>query len=333
MKGYVIDEDIPLTKLSTKLRSDAPEPKPDANQVVIEVHSAALNFFDVLQLAGKYQVKKPFPYTLGVEVAGVVAKDSPIPDGCDLKPGDRVFGAANGSYADRVAADFVSLLPIPSGMNFDEASSLFITYPTSYAALVFRANLQAGETVLVHAGAGGVGLAAIQIAKALGATVIATAGSDEKLRVCKEVGGADEVVNYRDEKWPQKVKELTGGNGVDVVYDPVGLLNPSLKCIAWNGRLVVIGFAAGTIEKIPANLILLKNCSVTGLFWGAYSKNELDKIPEAWNSLLELFAQKKIKPTVFEKIYQGLESLPEGLKDLAERKTWGKAVVRVRSEN
>lgn len=135
----------------------------------------------------------------------MIAKDSPIPDGCDLKPGDRVFGAANGSYADRVTADYVQLMPIPDGMSFDEASSLFITYPTSYAALVFRANLKEGETVLVHAGAGGVGLAAIQIAKALGATVIGTAGSEEKLRVCKEIGGADEIVNYCDEKWPQKV--------------------------------------------------------------------------------------------------------------------------------
>lgn len=124
--------------------------------------------------------------------------------------------------------------------------------------------------------------------------------------------------------------ELTDGNGVDVVYDPVGMLIPSLKCIAWNGRLVVVGFAAGNIEKIPANLVLLKNCSITGVFWGAYAKNELDKIPEAWNALLDLFAQKRIKPTVFEKVYQGLESLPEGLKDLSERKTWGKAVVRVK---
>lgn len=176
---------------------------------------------------------------------------------------------------------------IPDGLGMDEASSLFITWPTSYAALVFRANVQEGETVLVHAGAGGVGLAAIQIAKALGATVIATAGSEEKMKVCKEVGGADEVVNYRDEKWPQKIKgewrervrdvetmchaglltkpwtacahtEMTDGAGVDVVYDPVGMILPSLKCIAWNGRIIVVGFAAGNIEKIPANLILLK---------------------------------------------------------------------------
>lgn len=206
MKGYSIDEDIPLSKLSTKLQKDAPAPKPKDNEVLIDVYSAALNFFDVLQLAGKYQIKKPFPYVPGTEVAGVISANSPIPEGCDLKPGDRVFGAANGSYAEQVAADFVQLMPVPKGMNMDEASSLFITYPTSYAALVFRGNVQEGETVLVHAGAGGVGLAAIQIAKALGATVIATAGSDDKLKVCKEVGGADEVVNYRDPKWPQKVK-------------------------------------------------------------------------------------------------------------------------------
>lgn len=155
MKGYLIDEDIPLTKLSTKLRSDAPTPKPKANEVLIDVYSAALNFFDVLQVAGKYQIKKPFPYIPGTEIAGVISKDSPIPEGCDFKPGDRVFGAANGSYADQVVADFIQLMPIPEGMSMDEASSLFITYPTSYAALVFRANVQEGETVLVHAGAGG----------------------------------------------------------------------------------------------------------------------------------------------------------------------------------
>lgn len=152
------------------------------------------------------QIKKPFPYVPGTEIAGVIAADSPIPEGCDLKPGDRVFGASNGSYAEYVTADFIQLMPIPEGLGMDEASSLFITWPTSYAALVFRANLQEGETVLVHAGAGGVGLAAIQIAKAMGATVIATAGSEEKLKICKEVGGADEVVNYRDQKWPQKIK-------------------------------------------------------------------------------------------------------------------------------
>lgn len=206
MKGYLIDEDIPLTSLAKKLSTSASPPKPKENEVVIDVYSAALNFFDVLQVAGKYQIKKPFPYVPGTEIAGVVAKDSPIPEGCDLKPGDRVFGAANGSYAEQVCADFLQLMPVPSGMSMDEASSLFITYPTSYAALVFRANVQEGETVLVHAGAGGVGLAAIQIAKALGAHVIATAGSEEKLKVCKEVGGADEVINYRDDKWPQKVK-------------------------------------------------------------------------------------------------------------------------------
>lgn len=125
---------------------------------------------------------------------------------------------------------------------------------------------------------------------------------------------------------------MTGGSGVDVVYDPVGLLIPSLKCAAWNSRLVVVGFAAGNIEKVPANLVLLKNCSITGVFWGAYSKNEVDKIPECWNALLEMFEQKRIKPTVFSRVYKGLEELPQGLMDLSERKTWGKAVVRIRED-
>ncbi|CAO1634696.1 unnamed protein product [Jaminaea pallidilutea] len=333
MKGYAIDENIDLSKLPSKLKADAPEPQPKKGQVIVEVYSAACNYFDILQCAGKYQIKKPFPYVPGTEIAGVIAKDSPIPEGCSYQPGDRVFGASDGSYAERVRADYMQLLPIPEGMSMDQASSLFITWPTSYAALVFRANVQEGETVLVHAGAGGVGLAAIQLAKALGAgKVIATAGSEEKLKVCKEVGGADEVINYRDKNWPQLIKELTDGNGVDIVYDPVGLLVPSLKCIAWNGRLVVVGFAAGDIEKVPANLVLLKNCSITGVFWGQYAVKEMGRVIECWSALLEMFAEKKVQPTIYNKQYKGLESLAEALQDLSQRKTWGKAVVRVRDE-
>jgi NADPH2:quinone reductase len=182
MKAFVIDKDIDLPQLASKL-IDATEPKADgdAGEVLVDIYSSALNFFDILQIQGKYQVKRPFPYILGTEIAGMLSKDSPIPEGCDWIPGQtRVFGMANGSYAEKASADWTNLRKVPEGISLEEASGLFVTWPTSYAALKFRANVQPDEWVLVHAGAGGVGLCAIQIAKALGAKVIATAGSAEK---------------------------------------------------------------------------------------------------------------------------------------------------------
>ncbi|PWN34242.1 NAD(P)-binding protein [Meira miltonrushii] len=334
MKAYVIDKDITLPDLSSRLRNDAEEPEADGDhgEILVDVYSSALNFFDILQIQGKYQIKKPHPFTLGAEFAGIINEKSPIPEGCDWIPGKtRVFGMANGAYGERASADWTNVREIPNGISFEQASGLFVTWPTSYAALKFRANVQPDEWVLVHAGAGGVGLSAIQIAKALGAKVIATAGSAEKLKVCIEQGGADEVVNYRDKDWQQQVKDKTDG-GVDVVYDPVGMIIPSLKFIKWNGRIVVVGFAAGTIEKIPANLILLKQISVMGVFWGAHIANEPERIPEAWKAIFDLLESKKCKPTAFDKIYDGLETLPQALKDLQDRKTWGKVVVRLRAD-
>lgn len=200
--------------------------------------------------------------------------------------------------------------------------------PTSYAALITRANLQAGEWVLVHAAAGGVGLAAVQIAKAMGAKVIATAGTREKLEIAKRFG-ADFGVNYREnEDWPKEVLKIRP-KGVDVVFDPVGLISPSQKCIAWNGRLLVVGFAGGPIEKIATNRILLKNISVVGIHWGAYAKFEPEKIEEVWRELLKLMDGKKwIRPTNFtDKVYRGLEDVPKALEALGGRETWGKVVV------
>jgi NADPH2:quinone reductase len=208
MKAYVIDKDIGLPDLAGRLvETEEPVADGDLGEVLVDIHSSALNFFDILQIQGKYQVKRPFPYILGTEIAGIISKDSPIPEGCDWIPGKtRVFGMANGSYAEKAMADWMNLREVPDGISLEEASGLFITWPTSYAALKFRANVQPGEWVLVHAGAGGVGICAIQIAKALGAKVIATAGSKDKLEICKKVGGADEAVNYRDGNWQQQVK-------------------------------------------------------------------------------------------------------------------------------
>ena len=196
-----------------------------------------------------------------------------------------------------------------------------------------RANIKAGDWVLVHAAAGGVGLAAVQIAKALGATVIATAGTQHKLDVAKSFG-ADHGVDYRDENWPTLVKNLTPKKrGVDIVYDPVGLIDKSTKCIRWNGRLLVVGFAGGPIEKIPTNKLLLKNISVVGLHWGAYAVNEPEAQQAVWDGLFELMEQKKIRGTNYtDKEYAGLESVPAALKALGERETWGKVVVKVPQE-
>lgn len=190
--------------------------------------------------------------------------------------------------------------------------------------------MKKGDWVLVHAAAGGVGLAAVQIAKALGATVVATAGTQHKLDVAKRFG-ADHLIDYRDESWPQKVKALTPkGRGVDIVYDPVGLIDKSTKCIAWNGRLLVVGFAGGPIEKVATNKMLLKNISVVGLHWGAYAQNEPERVVEVWDRLFELFESKKVRGTNFlDKEFVGLQKVPEALKALGERDTWGKVVVKV----
>ena len=192
----------------------------------------------------------------GGEFAGIVTK-STVPQ---YKAGDRVFGSGY-SFAEVITVDAIKVLPIPKNFSFEDAAGLYITWPTSYAALVLRAQLKAGEYCLVHAAAGGVGIAAVQIAKALGAKVIATAGSAEKLEVAKKFG-ADHVINYRDKDWTEQVKKITNGHGADVVYDPVGLVEESTKCIAWNGRILVVGFAKGTIEKLPTNRVLLKNISI-----------------------------------------------------------------------
>ncbi|PWN99337.1 NAD(P)-binding protein [Tilletiopsis washingtonensis] len=336
MHAYIMDADIKqLSELPGKLRRDAPAPSVDADgtEVLVDVYSASLNLFDQLQVRGKYQIKKPFPYIPGTEIAGVISANSPIPDGCNWVPGKtRVFGSANGSYAEQVVAESSSLQEIPEGMSFEEASGLYVTWPTSYAALRFRANVQPGEWVLIHAGAGGVGLCAIQIAKALGAKVIATAGSDEKLKVCTEVGGADHAVNYRDKEWFKKVKEITEDHGVDVVYDPVGMILPSLKCIAWNGRILVIGFAAGDIEKVPANLVLLKQCTLMGVFWGLNTVKDPEQVPKVWDGIMELLTSKKAKAVVYKKVYDGLDQLTPALEALMARETWGKVVLRVRAD-
>jgi len=222
---------------------------------------------------------------------------------------------------------------MPKGWSFFEAAGLFVTAPTSYGALVTRAKVRAGDYVLVHAAAGGVGLAAVQIAKAFGAIVIATARTKRKLEVAKSFG-ADHAINYTDATWPDQVRKLTPNRrGVDIVFDPVGMIDKSTKCIRWNGKLLVIGFAGGGIEKVAMNKVLLKNISIVGLHWGMYATNEPEIVDVVWKGLFDLIELGKFRGTVFTDMeFVGLENIPEALKTLGSRGSWGKVVVKVPQE-
>ncbi|EGN99712.1 hypothetical protein SERLA73DRAFT_179859 [Serpula lacrymans var. lacrymans S7.3] len=330
MRAYVVKEWIHPSKLSLTL--DAPDPQPGPEDVLVDIFSAALNFFDILQVQGKYQVKPPFPFVMGTEFAGKIASNSPIPRGCSFKPGDRVFGSAQGCFAEKVAVQWEHVHLLPDNLTFDQSAGLFLTWPTSYEALVGRADLKPGEWVLVTAAAGGVGIAAVQLAKALGGNVIAAAGSAGKLEICKKYGGADYTVDYTKPNWQKEVLKITGGKGVDVVYDPVGRIVDSLKCIAWKGRALVIGFAGGNIEKLPLNLVLLKNITIMGLHWGAYTTKEPSRVPVVWKALMDLFATGRAKPVIYDKIYT-LENVMDGMRALETRETWGKSIVRIRTED
>ncbi|KAF3385002.1 Quinone oxidoreductase-like protein [Penicillium rolfsii] len=316
--------------------TEVPTPTPSADKYLIEIHSAGTNFFDILQIQGKYQHQPPLPWVGGSEFAGVITAVPTAASSPRFRVGDRVFGAIQGAYATHVLAPEASLLPVPEGWSFEDAAGLFVTAPTSYGALVHRAGVKAGDWVLVHAAAGGVGLAAVQIAKAKGATVIATAGTQRKREIATQFG-ADYVVDYTDKAWPEQVKKLcathrqgNGKAGVDIVYDPVGMIDASLKCVAWNARLLVIGFAAGKIEKVALNRVLLKNVSLVGIHWGMYATHEPEAVGTVWKGIFDLVAQGKFKGTAFtDESFNGLETVPKALQALGGRETWGKVVVNV----
>ncbi|KAL8639866.1 MAG: hypothetical protein Q9228_003146 [Teloschistes exilis] len=310
--------------------TDLTDLTPSPNTYLIAVHAAATNFFDLLQIRGKYQNQPPLPWIAGAEFAGVVLSAPSSSKTPRFQKGDRVFGSSQGGYATQVCAREEALMPVPSGWGFLEAAGLMVTAPTGYAALVLEARIRKGEWVLIHAAAGGVGLAAVQIAKAFGATVIATAGSKRKFEVAKEFG-ADHTIDYNTEGWAEQVKKLTPkGKGVDVVFDPVGMVNTSLKCTAWGGRIVIVGFAAGNIEKVAMNRVLLKNISLVGLHWGLYTKEAPELVEKVWEGLFLLIKQEKFKGTVYtDREFRGLETVSQALGMLERRETWGKAVVAV----
>ena len=292
--------------------------KPGKGQVVINVKACGVNFPDTLIIQGKYQSKPPFPFIPGSEVAGIVKELGEDVD--HDKVGDRVIAFTGlGGFAEEVVADAARLIPMPRTMDFTTASAFVMTYGTSHHALKDRAQLKPGETLLVLGAAGGVGLAAVEIGKVMGAHVIAAASSDEKLEVCK-LHGADEVINYTNGDLKERIKQLTGGKGVDVAFDPVGgdYSEPVLRSMAWGGRFLVIGFAAGDIPRIPLNLPLLKVYSIVGVFWGSFME------------LLAWFVEGKLKPHV--SATYSLEHVTDALNDLIERKVTGKAVLVVSEE-
>lgn len=312
----------------TLVLEDIASPQPKKNEVLLQVHAAGVNFPDTLIIEGKYQFKPPFPFSPGGEAAGVVgAVGEKV---THVKPGDRVMALTGwGSFAEEVAVPGYSVMPIPDGMDFASAAAFGMTYGTSMHALKQRANLQPGETLLVLGASGGVGLAAVEIGKAMGAKVIAAASSEAKLEVAK-AAGADVLINYSEGSLKDKLKEITGGQGVDVIYDPVGgdLFEEAFRSIAWNGRMLVVGFASGTIPSLPANLTLLKGASLVGVFWGSFAQRQPQDNAANFQQLFKWFAEGKIKPLVSQTY--PLEKAADAINHLGQRKAVGKVVVAVR---
>jgi NADPH2:quinone reductase len=315
---------------SLRLEEVAPG-EPAEAMVRIRVRAAAINFPDALMVAGLYQVKPELPFVPGVEVSGEVLSTPPA---SGFKPGDRVMalldsaGLTHGGYSEIADAAPQSITRMPDKMSFEDGAGFSLVFQTGWFGLHRRANLQAGETLLVHAGAGGVGSAAIQLGKAAGATVIATAGSDEKVEVCRRLG-ADHAVNYKTQDFAEEVKRVTAGRGADVVFDPVGgdVYDRSTKCIAFEGRIVIVGFTSGRIPQAAANHVLIKNYSVVGLHWGLYTKRAPDLIPPAMRALLDLYESGKIKPHISVRL--PLSEAPRALATVAEGKSTGKVILTV----
>ena len=306
---------------------DIESPVPGPGEAVISVKAASVNFPDVLIIQNKYQFKPPLPFSPGSEVAGIVKA---IGEGVShVKPGDEVLAMTTyGAFAEEVKTEARRLLPIPAGMTFADAAAFGLTYATSEHALYDRGALKAGERLLVLGAAGGVGLAAIEIGKILGARVIAAASTDEKLATCR-AHGADETINYATTDLREALKTLTGGVGVDVVYDPVGgpYTEPALRALAWRGRLLVVGFAAGGIPKIPLNLTLLKGCSIVGVFWGDFTRREPQRFAEAMERLGRWYAEGRLKPHISATF--PLDRAADALTMMANRQVIGKVVLTV----
>ena len=305
--------------------AEVADPTPGPGQVLIDVKAIGCNFPDILIVQGKYQMKPPLPFSPGHEVAGIaLAVGAGV---TRVHQGQRVFAMIElGAYAERAVADDTRVFAIPDAMSFEEAAAFALVNQTSYSALVHRAQMLPGEWLLVHAAAGGVGLAAVQIGKALGARVIATAGTAAKLEIARQ-SGADVLIDYRTEDWVERVKRVTDGHGADVIYDPVGgdVFDGSSKCIAFEGRLLVVGFAGGRIPSIAANRILLKNMSVVGVHWGMYQTLGSPLVDQWMSALLTMYGKGQVWPVIY-KTYP-LAEAARALAAIASRESYGKVIL------
>lgn len=326
MKAILCKEYGPAEKLVIE---EIASPEVKGRGVKVRVKAAGLNFPDTLIIENKYQFKPPLPFSPGGEMAGEVVEVGEKVT--RFKPGDRVAGLTGyGSFAEEVVVAEDNLLPVPDAMSDEKAAAFTMVYGTSYHALKQRANIQPGETLLVLGASGGVGLATVELGKAMGAKVIAAASSAEKLEVAK-AAGADEVINYSEESLKEAAKKLTKGKGVDVIYDPVGgdFTEQALRAMGWNGRHLIVGFAAGDIPKVPANLTLLKGCSVVGVFWGDFTRREPEVNAQNMVELMQLFAEGKIDPKISQ-VFE-FDEYVEALGALTGRKATGKVVLKVGS--
>jgi NADPH:quinone reductase len=306
--------------------AEVPEPEPGPGQVLVRVRAAAANFPDALMCRGQYQVRPPLPFTPGIELCGEIVAVGP--DVAGLAVGDRVLGGSSlpsGAYAELAVMNASTVFPAPEGLDDAEAAAFFITYQTGWFGLHRRARLAAGETLLVHAAAGGVGSGAIQLGKAAGARVIGVVGGERKAEVARALG-ADVVVDRLSQDFVEVVKEVTEGRGADVVYDPVGgeTYARSTKCIAFEGRILIIGFAGGTIQSAALNHVLIKNYSVVGLHWGLYQTKDPQLVRDCHVQLTKLVADGQIRPLIGERL--GLTEVADGIQRLADGSTVGRLV-------
>ncbi len=322
MKALICSQYGPPENLRVQ---DMPDPQPAAGEVVVRVRAAGVNFPDALIVQNLYQFKPTPPFSPGGEAAGeVLAVGAGV---SRFKVGDKVIALTIwGGFAEQVLAKEDQLFPMPQGLSFEVAGSLLLTYGTCIHALRDRAGLQPGQTVLVLGAAGGIGIAAIELAKALGARVIAAASSAEKLATCR-AKGADEVINYREQNLRDEIKRITGGKGVDVVVDPVGgdHAEQALRSMAWRGRYLVVGFTDGQIPRLPLNLVLLKGCAIVGVFWGDFIRREPQAAQTDLQDLMAMLEQGQIKPLISGRY--SLQEAPKAILELSQRRAQGKLIV------
>jgi NADPH2:quinone reductase len=316
-----------LSGLDGLVVGEMPTPEPGPGEVRIRVRAAGLNFADTLIIKGQYQDKPPLPFVPGMEIAGRI--DACGPGVAGLAPGDRVMAALTyGGFAEMAVCPIETVVALPDTIDEVTAAGFAVAYGTAYGALSWAARLTAGESLVVHGAAGGVGMATVECGRVLGANVIATARGADHLAVARE-HGASAVIDTASEDVRARIKQLTDGRGADVIFDPIGgeIFQASLRSVAWGGRILVIGFASGQIPQIPANILLVKNASAIGFYWGSYRKHDLARVRASFGELLRWHGQKQIRPLISE--VRPLADAPRALERLLSRKSSGKIVLTV----